>query len=111
MTPNTLLTVKEPSAVCAPSKDAGEILNHLNERAQRNYRPVKANLSLIAGRLDEGATPDECRAVIDAKVIAWSNNPKMKSYLRPATLFNATKFAQYVGELVTAPEGGGAQWE
>lgn len=80
-------------------KEAVDVLSYLNEKARRNYKPVKANLSLIAARLAEGATADECRAVIDAKVSAWLTDAKMQDYLRPATLFNATKYAQYAGEL------------
>jgi uncharacterized phage protein (TIGR02220 family) len=81
--------------------DVIEILDHLNRQAGRSYKPVKANLSLIAARLQEGETPDHCKAVIDAKVSEWSGDAKMRKYLRPATLFNATKFAQYIGELGT----------
>jgi uncharacterized phage protein (TIGR02220 family) len=92
--------------------DAEGILAYLNEKAQRNYQPVKANLSLIAARLKEGATPDQCKAVIDAKASAWLGNSKMVGYLRPKTLFNATNFAQYIGELGNgAPTGGGQSWE
>jgi uncharacterized phage protein (TIGR02220 family) len=79
--------------------DAIQILDHLNQKAGRNYRPVKANLSLIDARLQEGEPPDQCKAVIDAKVAEWSGNANMRKYLRPETLFNATKFASYVGEL------------
>lgn len=79
--------------------EAHEVLAYLNEKARRNYRPVKATLGLISARLKEGATVDECKSVIDNKVSAWSGDQKMDRYLRPETLFNATKFASYVGEL------------
>lgn len=92
--------------------DALQILDHLNQQTGRSYRPVKSNLNLISARLKEGATPNECRAVIDAKVCAWATDPKMAPYLRPATLFGAEKFSQYVGELPSdASPAGGAQWE
>ena len=42
--------------------------------------------------------------VIAKKVREWGADPKMSTYLRPATLFNATKFAQYQGELVVPVE-------
>ena len=106
--------VPTPSSSSSSSelKDVGRILDHLNQKTGRNYRPVKTNLSLIAARLKEGATPAECMAVIDAKVSAWTNDSKMSPYLRPATLFGAEKFAQYVGELATGvPPTGGVQWE
>lgn len=80
---------------------AVQILEYLNEKANRNYRQVKANLSLVETRLKEGATVEDCKAVIDAKVNEWAGDAKMVRYLRPETLFNATKFASYVGELAS----------
>jgi uncharacterized phage protein (TIGR02220 family) len=79
--------------------DAVEILGVLNATAGRNYKPVKANLEMIEARLKEGATPDEIKAVIRKKCSQWGSDEKMAEYLRPATLFNRTKFAQYQGEL------------
>lgn len=86
------------------SPDAIEILEHLNAKAGRSYKPVEANLRVITARLNESSL-DECKAVIDAKVFEWLNDDKMSQYLRPETLFGATKFAQYVGQL---QNGGGA---
>jgi uncharacterized phage protein (TIGR02220 family) len=111
MTPNTLLTVKETSVAKAAQEVATQVLDYLNQKASRAYRPVDSNLRLIAARLKEGATPEDCKAVIDAKVAAWSTDAKMTAYLRPATLFNAEKFAQYIGEIDAAPVGGGQSWE
>lgn len=79
--------------------DVLEVLNYLNQRANREYRGVDSNLRLIAARFGEGATVDDCKAVIDAKVKEWAADAKMSAYLRPETLFNAAKFAQYVGDL------------
>ena len=93
------------------SPDANAVLSHLNEQAGRNYKPVKANCGLIDARLKEGATVEECRAVIDVKVRAWQHDPKMQDFLRPATLFNATNFANYVGQLDGATGAGGRDWE
>lgn len=80
-----------------------EVLDFLNSKTGRQYEPVPANLELIVARLKEGATLDDCRAVIAKKCRDWSGDEKMAPYLRPATLFNRTKFAQYRGEL-GAPE-------
>jgi uncharacterized phage protein (TIGR02220 family) len=79
--------------------DAVQVLNFLNEKTGRNYEPVPANIELIVARLKEGATVDDCRAVVAKKCREWSADEKMSEYLRPATLFNRTKFAQYRGEL------------
>lgn len=93
------------------TREATDVLAYLNVKAERSYKPVKANLTLIAGRLSEGATVDECKAVIDAKVAKWRDDLKMSPYLRPKTLFSPTNFANYTGELsggAGAPVGGSA---
>ncbi|WP_174978298.1 conserved phage C-terminal domain-containing protein [Pandoraea eparura] len=83
---------------------ASEVLDYLNAKAHRSFQPVKANLSMIGARLSEGATVADCKAVIDAKVAQWLNDEKMAEYLRPETLFNATKFAGYRGSLPSPDE-------
>lgn len=82
------------------SESCLEVLTFLNEKTGRNYQPVKANINLIAGRLREGATVDQCRQVIAKKCREWRDDPSQEIYLRPKTLFNATNFANYQGELV-----------
>lgn len=79
--------------------DAEAILAFLNEKTGKRYRAVRANLDFIADRLKEGATVIECRQVIAKKAREWAGTDR-EEYLRPATLFNRTKFAQYQGELV-----------
>lgn len=76
-----------------------DILNFLNDQTGRTYEPTKINLSFISQRIEEGATPDKCRQVIIMKTKEWLNDPKMYKYLRPATLFNKTKFSLYLEEL------------
>ena len=107
------LTTKEPinlnktSTTLSGKPDASdqfyvqsiEILEYLNANTQRNYRPVDSNLKLIAARLKSGATDLQCREVIFNKCEQWGKDPKMSEYLRPATLFNSTKFEQYLGEI------------
>lgn len=77
---------------------AREAIRHLNFRTGAKYREVDANLRLVRARLSEGATLDEIKAVIDAKVAEWSGTDSAK-YLRPETLFNATKYSQYSGQI------------
>lgn len=85
--------------------DVAEVLDYLNLKAGRAYQHVDANLRLIAGRL-AGSTVDQCKAVIDARVAKWLGDKTMDEYLRPKTLFNATNFAQYVGELGASKTAG-----
>lgn len=85
-----------------PSHEEVAVLEFLNEKAGRNFQPVEANLSLIGARLAEGATMEQCKQVIARKCRDWAPGTKMNKYLRPATLFNRSKFAQYQGELVAS---------
>lgn len=89
----------KPDAINGFKADAIEILNYLNSNAGREFRAVDANLKLIAARLKSGVTPLQVREVIFNKCQQWKSDPKMAEYLRPATLFNSTKFEQYLGEL------------
>jgi uncharacterized phage protein (TIGR02220 family) len=77
---------------------AQKILEFLNEKAGKAFRPVAAHLDLIQARLKDGATEANCRGVIARKVREWGPDPKMAKYLRPETLFNRTKFESYLGE-------------
>ncbi len=88
-----------------------ELLDYLNTKAGKSFRPVEANVRLLAARLRE-STPDEIRAVIDAKVSEWGSDPKMAKYLRPETIFGAVKFAGYLGQIgsLGASAGGTTAW-
>jgi uncharacterized phage protein (TIGR02220 family) len=86
------------SALSSTLDDARALLQFLNHKAGRNFQPLPANLDLISNRLKQGATVPQCRAIIGLKARAWTGTD-MEKFLRPATLFNATKFAQYLGEL------------
>lgn len=77
---------------------ARTILTFLNEKAGRSFRPVDATLRPIEARLRAGATVEDCRGVVARKVRDWRGDPKMVKFLRPETLFNATKFESYLGE-------------
>lgn len=81
------------------SEACAEVLEFLNEKTGRNYKPVPANINLIAARIKQGATVIECRQVIAKKCREWRDDPNQEIYLRPKTLFNATNFANYQGEL------------
>ena len=77
--------------------EAIQILTFLNSKTGKNYRTVETNLILVRARLKSGASSDDIRGVIARKVREWKGT-EMEKYLRPATLFNATKFEQYIGE-------------
>lgn len=57
-----------------------------------------ANKRLINGRVTDGYKFEDFKRVIDVKVSEWKDDPNMSKYLRPATLFNASKFEAYLNE-------------
>lgn len=77
------------------------ILEFLNTKrpGKTGYKPVESNLSLIRARLMEGYTVEQLRGIVAIKAGQVDRNEFPPLYFRPATLFNATRCAQYVGEL------------
>lgn len=76
-----------------------EVIDYLNQKAGTKYRSTTAATKrLVGARLKEGFTVDDCKKVIDNKVTDWLNDEKMKNYLRPNTLFQASKFESYLNE-------------
>ncbi len=81
---------------------ARQVLEFLNSRRPPHkvgFRPVEANLRLIRARLAEGYSIDTLRAIVAVKARQASAGDFPPKYLRPLTLFNAEKCAQYEGEL------------
>ena len=72
---------------------ATSVLDYLNAKSGRGFKGHKG--SGLVERIREGWVLDDFKAVIDAKVSAWSDDPKMSQYLRPDTLFS-TKFEGYL---------------
>jgi len=77
---------------------AREVLAMLNQATGRDYQPVEANLKLVRARLEEFDL-QTVKDVVATKCDEWRADAEMAKYLRPATLFNAQKFAQYAGQL------------
>jgi len=92
--PNDVALKKE-----ANKEIALNVLNHLNNLRCSNFKPTPVNIKLIIARLEEGHSEKEITDVIDMKNEEWSVSTKMEKFIRPATLFNAEKFNQYVGVL------------
>lgn len=72
-----------------------EAISYLNEKTGKNYRPVESNLKVIESRLSEGYTLEDCKTVIDHQYTRW-HGTKYEQYMRPATLFQASKFDGYL---------------
>lgn len=76
-----------------------EIINYLNNKANKHFKASSnATKKLISGRIRDGYTLEDFKNVIDIKTKQWLTNPDMNKYLQPSTLFNATKFENYLNE-------------
>ena len=78
--------------------DVAKAIMYLNKVVGSKFKPVPANAKHIIARLKEGHTLKDLQRVIDSKSAQWKGTDQAQ-YLRPATLFNATKFNQYVGQV------------
>lgn len=91
---------------------AEELLRYLNIKADRSFlsrKPNKkptASLQSIHRLLQQGYTAEQIRQVIDDRVQRWRDDAKMREYLRPETLFRASKFEQYLGTAGQVRVGG-----
>jgi uncharacterized phage protein (TIGR02220 family) len=75
--------------------DARAVLHILNEVAGRSFRETDVNLKLIKMRLKEpGVDVGGIRKMIKRQVDMW-HGTEFERFLRPETLFNATKFSGY----------------
>lgn len=76
-----------------------EILKYLNKvkPSKIPFEFSKTNLTHIEARIKEKFKEDDFKKVIDHKVLEWKDNPKMKKYIRPETLFG-DKFNGYLVE-------------
>jgi len=75
-----------------------EIVKYLNNKTGKEFRhSSKANARLIDARLNEGYSVDDFKKVIDTKTAEWKGTD-MEQYLRPETLFSASKFESYLNQ-------------
>lgn len=79
------------------AQNALSILSYLNEKTQRHYRDA----SNIEARLKDGGTVEECKRIIDNKLLDpyFKENPK---YLNPETLFRKKHWDKYLNESIPA---------
>jgi len=76
-----------------------EAIDYLNLKTGKHYYYAgKATERFLRARFNEGRTIEDVKAVIDNRVKKWATDEKMVEYLRPITLFNASKFECYLAE-------------
>lgn len=94
-----LPNLTKPNLTINTATDAAcsEIIAYLNLKSGLKYSTTAgANLKFVRARLAE-YSPADLQRVVDRKVAAWMGTEWQK-FLRPETLFNATKFQGYVNE-------------
>ena len=85
-----------------------QIIDHLNQTCGTKYKHTSsATQTKITARINEGFTVDDFKTVINHKFKDWGRDEKMKSFLRPETLFG-TKFESYLNDAPKATTNGSA---
>jgi uncharacterized phage protein (TIGR02220 family) len=83
----------------------GEIIGTLNRCAGTAFTDhASGTRRLIAARWKEGRRLPDFVRVIEAKSAEWKDDPKWRKFLRPETLFNATKMESYLGAVATVDQ-------
>jgi uncharacterized phage protein (TIGR02220 family) len=96
------LTALSGSAARPPTERelAKVILHELNRRTFKpngtGFEPVEPNLKPLSARIREYGADKVARVTVRKIMQWWGTN--MEEFLRPKTLYNATNFANYVGE-------------
>lgn len=84
---------------------AGRIIEFLNEKTGKRFElrnranQITASGKMILDRLKAKYTEAECRQVIVRQFRLWNPDPKMREYLRPATLFKKSNFENYIAKV------------
>jgi len=80
-------------------KEIKLIISYLNKTVGKSFKSDSRNtISLLNARLKDYSI-EEIKRVIKYKSQQWKKDKVMSAYLRPSTLFNCTKFENYVNEI------------
>ena len=81
-----------------------EVISYLNDKANTTFKDSnKANQRMISARMDEGHTLEDFKTVVDNMVAKWKGT-EWEQYLRPQTLFQASKFENYLNFVKQEPK-------
>jgi uncharacterized phage protein (TIGR02220 family) len=102
-------TEREPTSHPLPFEyqEARELIAFLNLRTGRAFPASVQNLSLIDARLREGWSFQQCKTMMMRKWHDWGKDERMAQFVRPRTLFNRTRCAEYMAQIGETPEGDG----
>ena len=98
------LSFQQSVAKVSPS-DVTEIIEHLNQKTGKNFMPkAQAHRNVITARLREGYSKTDLITVVDNMSAAWGHDSKWSKFLRPSTLFQASKCDNYLNWFAGSPE-------
>jgi uncharacterized phage protein (TIGR02220 family) len=74
------------------------VLDKLTAQNGVSYTGTKDHIALIVGRLRDGISEIDLRAIIGYCAVKqnWKNKPEMQDYLRPETLFGPKNISRYL---------------
>ena len=105
---NDNVNVNESGFDSEPSETSpSAIIKYLNFKTGAEYDPDgPENVELVLDLLENGYNMNDLMKVVNKKCSEWMNDPVMRSFLRPSTLFGP-KFSEYLA----APESLQAETE
>ncbi|MFB9770116.1 conserved phage C-terminal domain-containing protein [Lactiplantibacillus modestisalitolerans] len=105
---STSETTTNHSVAEATQFDWQSVIDYLNEKSGKHFRHTDSNRRLVVSRHKDGDfTIDDFKRVIDNQCFEWLHDKNMMKYLRPDTLFRASKFEGYLNNTPQQPRQGG----
>lgn len=91
---------KEPTspAKAEPVFNYAGVIQYLNEKSGKNYHDTPSNRKLIHARLADGYTSKDIAQAINNVCQGWLGT-ESERYIRPITIFAASKFEGYVNDV------------
>lgn len=108
------IKIKEAKKTTIKNQDTSKaiasiVVEHLNQRTGKSFKSTsKETLLLIRSLVNNGFDQNDMMKAIDNMVAAWGDDPKWSAYLRPSTLFRASKFENYLNTTSSAQEAADA---
>ncbi len=87
-------------------KPEDELIDYLNRQTNSRFRYSETSRRPFRARLNDHATPNDIRLVIDYLTARWMGDPEMEPYLRPETICRASKFEGYLNAAIKWAENG-----
>lgn len=85
-------------AKAEPSFNYAGVIQYLNDKSGKHYHDTPSNRKLIHARLADGYTSMDIAQAINNVCKGWLNT-ESERYIRPTTIFAASKFEGYVNDV------------